>query len=390
MMKKRMRCSMHSGAGKGSAKHNDHNPETKNASWDKEKSKDNEFFVMTNAEGDIYNDISVEEGHLLFYKDFYGATLEKQNQKHIDRRQSGRVRTMEEWMKASQHKPVETIFQIGDKDSDIDVDALKAAYTEFSEWKEERFKENYRCISVSLHVDEATPHIHEDGIWFWHDEDGLPVPGIKKAMAEAGVPLPDPTKPEGKDNYRKAVVDAECRAKWQEVCIAHGFDIETEPKKVKQEHMGKRAYSEYQTAMQAIDEREASLADREAALDKREASLSARESNLKAQKARFGLEVDKRLNKLENVLKEACRAAEDYAEQTNWFNLDKSERKRLVAQGKGLRGNASARLVDAAATAVHYTSGEQNRRIINNIPDWLKDDVEKEEKNRKEEGYYDF
>lgn len=248
---------MHCGK-RGTLQHNDHDPSIKNAEWDKTKTKDN--FIWTCVKGCN----NAAEAELKTFEKLYGDTLDKQNKKYIANRQYKRVKTMSEYMEASQHKASETILQIGDKASHVDDNELWSCAVEFINWKQKRFKDNYRCISASLHVDESTPHIHIRETWFFRDEAGAVQPGIKGAMREAGIPLPDPTKSEDKDNYRKAVADAECREKWQEIIVQHGIEIETEPLPRRQ-HMSKDAYKEYKQSVESLQsEREALEAERAA------------------------------------------------------------------------------------------------------------------------------
>ena len=273
-----MLVSMHSG--RGSAKHNDHNETKKSKSnINPELTHLNQVYtVMDDDENEVY--YSCEEGEKLFYQSFFQKTLEKQNEKYRSKGQYGRVRDMEQWMKASQHGASETIYQIGDKDKHPDNELLLECYDEFSEWKQERFKDIYILISASAHFDESTPHIHERGIWVWYDDEGLPQPGIKRALKEAGVPLPKPGEPEGKDNYRKEVVDRECREKWQEICISKGLSIETKPKDRQVGHMGHVAYREYASAMDEVNTLENDLKAQISILGKQRQDLQAKSQKL--------------------------------------------------------------------------------------------------------------
>lgn len=301
-----MRVSMHSG--RGSAKHNDHGFRSEHI--DESKKKFNLTFTAVDTQEDEY---TAEYGEEIFYKNFFGKTLEKQNEKCVKRGQYGRVRDMEAWMKTRQHEPTETIFQIGDMEEHPDVDVLIACIDEYSDWKQEKYKDNLRIVSCSIHVDEATPHAHLREVWFAHDEDGLPVPGIKKGLKEAGVPLPDPTKSESKDNYRKKVIDAECRTKWQEICKAHGLEIETEPKKRQVGHLGKEAYISMRQEEERLQGLETSLNDREASLNILRAEISAENERLseialkqaeKEKELKSREELEKELQTLKNGYKE--------------------------------------------------------------------------------------
>lgn len=305
-----MRVTMHSG--RGSAKHNDHNSDVKNAEWDKSKTKDNYIWTCMNTNEKRY---SAKDGELAFYESFYGKTLEKQNKRYKSKGQYGYVRSMNDWLKARQHQPNETILQIGDMDEHADGDTLWNAAVKFINWKSSVYNSNYRCISLALHVDEGTPHIHVREAWFSHDAEGLPVPGIKAGLREMGVPLPDANAPEGKNNYRKAVVDAECRSKWQEICKSMGLTIETQPKERSVGHMGKDAYHAYDEAMKRLEAEKAKysleaekrlkslseaferLSEREDALQRHERELVQRENNLQSMELNLNSVVSERVDR---------------------------------------------------------------------------------------------
>lgn len=279
-----MRVTMHSGK-RGKLSHNDHDPKTKRAEWDKSKTKQNYLWSADGKRADgTYK--TVAEAELDSYNRIYGKTLEEQNKRHLEHRQTGRVRNMSQWMETSQNKACETILQIGDKDVHADEDTLWNCAVEFVNWKQKRFKGVYSALSMSLHVDEATPHIHLRETWYYHDEQGNPHPGIKAALKEKGIALPDPVKKEGKDNYRKTTADFECREKWQSICKSHGLQIETEPLPPRQ-HMDKKGYKEFAEAQELLErEREALQRDREAynasvtALKAQERALNEKEEKM--------------------------------------------------------------------------------------------------------------
>lgn len=269
----KVRVSMHSGH--GCRRHNDHDKKKGETNIDYSRTPDN--FIWTAADNRKAGlKYSIAEGEIKVYERLYGGALEAQNERYRKKGNYDRIRTMEEWASARQHEPTEVILQVGNKDNfaeACDRDTLHHAVIDFVNWKQKRFKGNYALVSVAGHYDEATPHYHVRECWFSHDTAGNRVPGIKAAMREMGVPLPDPSKPEGKDNYRKAVIDAECREKWQEICIHYGIDVETVPDRTrKQGHMGVDAYKEYSGAMAKLEEGKAALDAREDALKAQEAA----------------------------------------------------------------------------------------------------------------------
>ena len=280
----KMRVSMH--CGQGNAKHNDHNETKKKDGHIDQKLKNKNRNWTICDEPDFGNFYGIEDAEKMFYNSFFEQALKTQNEKYKAKGQYARLRTMEQWMESKQHRPSETILQIGTVDDGVDPDALWDCVTEFYDWKQERYKDNYMLISLAQHNDEPAhaSHVHAREIWFWTDDAGVTHPGIKKSLKQAGVPLPKLDEPEGATNYRKAVVDAECRKKWQEIVMEHGFEIEVEPDKSRQYgHMGRTAWSAFRGAMDEVNERTVAVKVREVDVKQREAALHARETRLNTQ-----------------------------------------------------------------------------------------------------------
>lgn len=251
-----MRVSMH--GGRGSAKHNDHN-KSRAKHIDQTKTAYNLTWTCMDRGSEKHK---IEDAEVMFYKRFFGATVEAQNEKYRKKGNYGRVKDVEQWHAARINQPREVIMQIGDAKSFVGGRELAECVSEFLSWKQEKYKGNLRIISLSEHVDEPdhADHVHVREIWFSHDDQGLPRPGIKAALREAGIPLPDPSAPEDENNYRMATVDAECRQKWQEIVMAHGYDIETEPDRTRTVgHMGQEAWNSYCKAMEDVKQEQAKV-----------------------------------------------------------------------------------------------------------------------------------
>ena len=269
--------------GRGSAKHNEHDPETKNARWDKTKSGDN-YVITCMDDEDTKTYYSETDAELMFYEKTFGKTLEKQNEKYIKKqgKNTDRVKSMEQWMQAERHRPVETILQVGDKDNHPTPEELYDMVVDYGNWMEDRFEGHYSLISATCHVDEATPHFHLRGVWHYTDENGLEQTGIKETMKRMGIPLPDPTQPEGRNNYRKTVVDTECREKWYDIVESYGYTIDRTPQKRGFGFIPAPGYAAYAQAMEEVNDMAAEAHQRlENALE-RERDIEVREKELKA------------------------------------------------------------------------------------------------------------
>ena len=94
---------------------------------------------------------------------------------------------------------------------------------------EKRFGEYVHIIDWSLHVDEATPHIHERHVFDCPNRYGEIMPQQEKALEALGFELPFPDKKPGKLNNRKISFDKACRVMLFDICEKHGLHLDKEP-----------------------------------------------------------------------------------------------------------------------------------------------------------------
>lgn len=74
------------------------------------------------------------------------------------------------------------------------VEPLILVFDEFKKEFDERFGSNMHIIDWSLHMDEATPHIHERHVFDATNRYGEIEPKQETALEELGFELPDPEK----------------------------------------------------------------------------------------------------------------------------------------------------------------------------------------------------
>lgn len=235
-----MRATFHNGrvksggANKGraySAKHNDRNYDfSKAENIDATKTTSNIYWRYNQS--DVVNQ-SFEECELEFYKKYLSKQLEKTNNNYIKNRHPERVKRMEVWMKQKNHCPEEVVRQIGNKDESISQEKLieieKTYEQKFENWNK-KHGVPFFVLDRAYHFDEATPHIQERGVWlYFDDKDNVPKIGQEKALEKAGVELPNPDEPVGKNNNRKMTFSKICRDFWLEACEENGLKVEKEP-----------------------------------------------------------------------------------------------------------------------------------------------------------------
>lgn len=215
-------------------KHNDRNFDTSRAdNIIPERSKDNIYRMWTAAN-------TFAEAELMFYENTFGGQLAETNAKYIKNGHPERVKGMKEWAAQKMHCPEETVMQIGraydDKGKRIDeyvaADKLWECYEDYAArldaWNDAHGNP-FVTLDEALHVDEiGAPQIHTRRVWVY-DERGQKRVGQEKALAAAGVELPEPDKKPSRHNNRKMTFDAMCRGIWFEVLREHGLEVEREP-----------------------------------------------------------------------------------------------------------------------------------------------------------------
>lgn len=193
---------------------------------DTERSKGNAYLNIYQHQGVKSFKVAEER----FYREHFQEALDSANAKHIERRQRGRVRSMDAYRRNPHTCPEEVLYYVGDKAKHADPDLLRRIVNAQLSWESKVFPQ-VKYIDFALHVDEAgAPHVHARRVWIGHDEVGREVVSQAKALAEMGVERPDPTKPQGRYNCPKMAHSKACREHLVELCLKHGLDIDVEPR----------------------------------------------------------------------------------------------------------------------------------------------------------------
>lgn len=227
----RMRVTMHCGRVAESSKHNDRQFDaTKTDHIHPERSKNNVYYQWNQNPVTKERPGTFEEAEKEFYEEHFSSGLQARNAKYVKYGHRERVKTMDQYRKAINSRPDETIWMIGNLRDKVSPELLNAIIKEQLEWQRIVFPQVY-VLDVALHVDEyGGPHIHERFVWIGHDNDGNEIVGQKKALNEMGIERPEPDMPEGRYNNSKMTYTKLCREHFVEICKEHGIDVETEPK----------------------------------------------------------------------------------------------------------------------------------------------------------------
>ncbi|MBR5944040.1 MAG: serine/arginine repetitive matrix protein 2, partial [Lachnospiraceae bacterium] len=155
---------------------------------------------------------------------------------------SNRDRSTEDLWRDKKTCPEESLIQIGTMEKSVSPAVLAEIAVEFFEEFERRFGDHIHILDWSLHLDEATPHIHERHVFDVINKYGDRQPKQEEALKELGFELPYPNKKPGKYNNRKITFDAECRRLFNEICKRYGVELEEEPIYGGQKYKEKQEY----------------------------------------------------------------------------------------------------------------------------------------------------
>ena len=280
-----MKLTRHNGrAGKHGAynpKHNDRDFELGNSEHiDEERARQNIYwdcyqgFRTQDFLGeDGKPKLSFEKIEQIYYRENYGDYVDAQNERNEQNRHTERNRTVEDVLKNTKTCPEETVYQIGNIDASVTGETLCKVSVELMQQIEEKFGEQVHIIDWALHLDEATPHIHERHVFDCDNSYGEKCPQQEKALEMLGFQLPDPDKKKGRNNNRKMSFDAECRKMFFEICDKYGLQLDKNPEYGGRDYLEKQDFiienqkRKMETQEQALEQISMKLEDAEALVD---------------------------------------------------------------------------------------------------------------------------
>ena len=172
---------------------------------------------------------SFEQVERAFYSERYDDFCEGQHERNRKTGHSNRDRTTEDLRLDKKTCPEESLIQIGTMEKSVSPAVLAEIAAEFFEEFDRRFGEHIHILDWSLHLDEATPHIHERHVFDCENRYGEIAPQQEKALEALGFDLPNPDQKPGKLNNRKMTFDAACRTMLFDICKRHGLHLDQEP-----------------------------------------------------------------------------------------------------------------------------------------------------------------
>lgn len=217
------------------AKHNDRRFDVENSDHiDAERTKFNVYwdcyqgYTLPNDENKKA-EFTFSQVEKAYYFNQYSDHCDAQNERNRKCRHYDRVKTTDGLLENTKTCPEETLLQLGNIDESVEPSVLAKISAEYFEEFNKRYGSNVHILDWALHLDEATPHIHERHVFDAVNQYGELCPQQDKALEELGFELPDPSKKKGKYNNRKMTFDAECRKLFISICQNHGLELDVEP-----------------------------------------------------------------------------------------------------------------------------------------------------------------
>jgi len=277
-----------------------------------------------------------------FYSQRYFDYCDGQHERNFKRGHTERDRTTEDLRLSKKTCPEESIIQIGTKEEHVDpVVLLKIASQYFSEF-EKRFGTNVHILDWALHLDEATPHIHERHVFDVVNQYGEVQPAQDKALEALGVTLPYPDKPKSKTNNRKIMFDSICRTMLFDICKEHGLDLDEEPSYGGRKYLEKQDYI-LMKQNQKLAEQEKQIGQKQQEISEAEARIGKTELALK--------EMESQLSEKQQDLEHAARELSSQKRAVE-ANFDTMRRQRQQMQELDMQiGDAEAFIEEVTETA---------------------------------------
>lgn len=173
---------------------------------------------------------SFEDAERIFYARYISDHLRAVNSRYEAQRHAERVRSLDEYRRAPQSCPEETIFCIGNREHHPDPSELLAAYLELQHWQQQTYPQLH-VLDYAMHLDEqGAPHVHERHVWTYTDADGHLAIGQARALEQMGIQRPHPEQPRSRYNNAKVTYTQAVRERFAEICRQRGLEIETTPR----------------------------------------------------------------------------------------------------------------------------------------------------------------
>lgn len=180
------------------------------------------------------------------YEQLYGEGQRAKNARYIQDGHPERCKTVADIYASRRTAPLETILQIGSRDTDIDPkerqEKLVGATADLIKSLRQRWGDNLHFLDLAIHLDEGVPHCHLRMTFSALDKFGYRVPNQAQAFEAMGIQRPDPTAKEGKYNCPLITFSELIRQEFYDLCEKRGIVIDREVKNPSQKHLSVLEY----------------------------------------------------------------------------------------------------------------------------------------------------
>lgn len=199
------------------------------------------FFANGNVEKcDSFDAKEFEQSQ---YEVLFGDGQTAKNDRYTKDGHPERCKTVKEVYQHPKTCPMETIFQLGNRQTEMSPEARKqimiASTFELIEQLRQKYGENIRFLDLSIHNDESvgSEHVHARYVLTALDKYGFTSVNQSQAFKQMGIERPDTSKKEGKYNSPLMTFSAELRETFYALCEKNGgIEIDREVKNPSQKH----------------------------------------------------------------------------------------------------------------------------------------------------------
>ena len=252
-MAKKMKATVRNGRATASGKVYNANHNTKTETRNQERHidhsrTDQNINLQFTAEGRVRRcgSFDAKAFELSRYEELYGTGQEAKNARYIADGHPERCKSVADIYASRRTAPLETIIQLGSRDTDIDPqerkEKLMAATAELIDGLQKRWGDNLHLLDLAIHLDEEVCHCHLRMTFSALDKFGQRVPNQSQAFEAMGIQRPDPTAKEGKYNCPLITFSEIIRTEFYDLCEKRGIVIDREVKNPSQKHLSVLEY----------------------------------------------------------------------------------------------------------------------------------------------------
>ena len=252
-MAKKMKATVRNGRATASGKVYNANHNTKTETRNQERHidhsrTDQNINLQFTAEGRVRRcgSFDAKAFELSRYEELYGTGQEAKNARYIADGHPVRCKSVADIYAGRRTAPLETIIQLGSRDTDIDPqerkEKLMAATAELIDGLQKRWGDNLHLLDLAIHLDEGVAHCHLRMTFSALDKFGQRVPNQSQAFEAMGIQRPDPTAKEGKYNCPLITFSEIIRTQFYDLCEKRGIVIDREVKNPSQKHLSVLEY----------------------------------------------------------------------------------------------------------------------------------------------------